>query len=524
MIEKVDLLLVDDEPRNLDALEAILNDPGYRLLRAEDANTALRLLVEHQVAAIMLDVKMPGTDGFELAQMIKATRRYRQIPILFLTAYRLEDDDVLTGYGKGAADYLTKPLNPSIVRQKVSVFAELFRKTQALAELNEKLEERVKERTAELERSEALLREADRKKDEFLGVLAHELRNPLTPICFGLDLLPRYSGDLSPRAKKMFDTMNRQLDHMVRLVDDLLDVSRITRGAVELRRERVDLVPMIQNAVEMARPALEARDHTLTVNAERGVFTVGDPTRIAQIIGNLLNNAAKFTNQGGRIAVELDTYGDQAIVRVVDSGEGIATEDLERVFGMFTRIRLPNVPVEPGLGIGLALGRHLAEMHGGTLTATSAGPGRGSTFTLTLPLDDAPEKRAPARAAPAASTQRLEIVLIEDNEDNAMAISEWLEDLGHHVSVARSGREGLDLVAQKQPRLVLCDIGMSEMDGLEVCRRVRAMTLARQPLMIAMTGWGRESDRQQTTQAGFDDHLVKPVGVDALTRVLQGLA
>src|SRR5258708_28195854 len=214
----IDILLVDDESRNLDALEAILEDPGYRLLRAEDADRALRLLLESDIAAIVLDIKMPGVSGFELAKMIKNTKRFRETPIVFLTAYLIEDQDVIAGYGAGAVDYLTKPVNPTIFRHKIAVFAELFRKTRALAELNQTLEARVRERTAELSRSEAALRAADRQKDEFLATLAHELRNPLAPLRMGLDLLMRTASD---KSSKTLTVMNRQLDHMVRLIDDL---------------------------------------------------------------------------------------------------------------------------------------------------------------------------------------------------------------------------------------------------------------------------------------------------------------
>src|SRR5689334_12384527 len=234
-MEVINILLVDDEQRNLDALEAILDEPGYRLLRADDADKALRRLLDHDVAAIVLDIKMPGVSGFELAQLIKGTKKFRQIPIVFLTAYLVEDQDVVAGYGAGAVDYLTKPVKPQILRHKIAVFADLFRKTRALAELNATLEARVQERTADLERSEAALRAAGQQKDAFLAMLAHELRNPLAPLRTGLDLLLQL-GAPTPVAARAMAAMNRQLDHMVRLIDDLLDVSRISRGMLELKK------------------------------------------------------------------------------------------------------------------------------------------------------------------------------------------------------------------------------------------------------------------------------------------------
>src|ERR1700722_17159033 len=334
--ESVAILRGYDEPRNLDALEAILEDPSYRLLSAGDADHALKLLLDHEVAAIVLDIKMPGMSGFELAEVIKGTKRFRQVPILFMTAYMIDDHDVLVGYGAGAVDYLTKPINPQILRHKVAVFAELFRKTRALAELNETLEERVKERTADLERSEAALRAADQQKDEFLAILAHELRNPLAPLSMGVDILLKHTqANAAPLVGTTLARMKRQVDHMVRLIDDLLDVSRITRGSLELKRGRTDLVTVAQMAADSARPFFERRGHKVSLDARDPVFAHADATRVAQILGNLLHNAAKFTPDGGVIRVELAKEGGDAVIRVVDQGQGIASEELESIFAMF---------------------------------------------------------------------------------------------------------------------------------------------------------------------------------------------
>jgi signal transduction histidine kinase len=523
MTDKIDILLVDDEPRNLDALEAILPDPGYRLLRAQNADAALKLLLDHDVAAIVLDIKMPGTSGFELAKMIKATRRYRQIPILFLTAFLLEDTDVLAGYGAGAVDYLTKPLNPEIVRHKVAVFADLFRKTRALAELNERLEERVNERTAELAKSTAALREADHKKDEFIAVLSHELRNPLAPLRFGLDILAKQLPEANPIVLKTMGTMNRQLDHMVRLIEDLLDVSRVSRGVIELKRERVDLAAVIHGAIEGARPIIERHQHHLSRDVAENVYSYGDATRIAQIVGNLLHNAAKFTPDGGHITVELKQEDGCAVVCVTDSGQGIAPEQIEHAFQMFARVGSGGQQSERGLGIGLALARRLAEMHGGKLTAASDGPQRGSTFTLRLPIVEvAAQTSSNGSGGAPAPGKELNIVVIEDSEDIAETLSAVLETMGHRVSVALSGESGLELIEAQKPQVVLCDLGLPQMDGVEVCRRVRKLSIG-QPIMVALTGWGREDDRRRTMEAGFDDHLVKPIAADKLRQVLDGL-
>jgi signal transduction histidine kinase len=524
MTDAIDILLVDDEPRNLDALEAILAEPAYHLLRAESADLALKLLLEHDVAAIVLDIQMPGMSGFELAQVIKNTKKFRQVPILFLTAYLVEDHDVLAGYGAGGVDYLTKPVNPQILRHKIAVFADLFRKTRALAELNNRLEERVRERTAELEKSEAALRAAAKQKDEFLAILAHELRNPLAPLRTGLDLLLAAQQKGMPASERTLAAMNRQLDHMVRLIDDLLDVSRISRGVLELKKDRVDLADVIRAAIDSTRPFFDRRRQVVACDAAAGVFATADATRVAQILGNLLHNAAKYTPDAGQITIALRRDGDHARIEIVDSGVGIPPDQLERVFDMFARVER-GARTEQGLGVGLALARRLAELHGGTLTATSPGEAHGSTFVLILPA--LPAAPAAATAASAAAlldgADGLKILVIEDNDDIADTLADLLSDLGHRVWVARNGPDGVALVKDALPNVVLCDIGLPGMDGVEVCRSVRGMALSAQPVMVALTGWGRDDDRRRTREAGFDHHLVKPVASDKLTAVLRAI-
>lgn len=522
MSETINILLVDDEQRNLDALEAILDDPSYRLLRADEADEALRLLLHNDIAAIVLDIKMPVVSGFELAKIIKGTKRFRQIPIVFLTAYLLDHQDILMGYGAGAVDYLTKPVNPDILRHKIAIFAELFRKTRALAELNEHLEVRVQERTAELAKSEEALQAASKQKDMFLATLAHELRNPLAPLRTGLDILlkqPEPSSD----AVRTLAAMNRQLNHMVRLIDDLMDVSRISRGTLEMRMEQVELSSVIDRAIETARPLLERRRQSVTLDVEQSVHGVVDATRIAQVVSNLLNNASKHSPSGAAIRVELRRLGELAIVRVMDCGIGIPEDQLDRVFNMFTKIERSLESANDGLGIGLALSRKLAELHAGTLTVESAGEGKGAAFTLSVPIGDlAPVTESVVEKPDHGSGILLRIVLVEDNEDAADLMSSWLQRLGHEVHVARTGPDGLATILEVLPDLVLCDIGLPGMDGVEVCRRV-VDKLPEPPLMVALTGWGMEADRKRTIEAGFHHHLVKPVAMDQLLRVLQSV-
>jgi signal transduction histidine kinase len=522
MSEKLNILLVDDEQRNLEALESILDDPSYRLLRATDADSALKTLLENDVAAIVLDVKMPNVSGFELAKMIKGTKRFRQIPILFLTAYLVEETDIAAGYGAGAVDYLTKPVNPAVLRHKIGVFAELFRKTRALAELNETLERRVLERTTELQQSEAALREANAQKDRFLATLAHELRNPLAPLRTGVALLSRHPQRPADMERPLA-AMNRQIDHMVRLIDDLLDVSRISRGKLELRKERSDLKTVIERAIETSTPMLQRKDQHVKVEGGADVTAHVDPTRISQIVANLINNAAKHSPEHAEIRVRLRRDGERAIVDVIDAGAGIPIEQIERVFEMFTKIERGAQTASEGLGIGLALSRQLAILHGGTLTAISEGEGRGAQFTLNIPLGVVPERAIPAPPTSQTTVSRgVSIVLVEDNIDVAEMMAFWLGSEGHRVTLAMNGVEGVRIVAETKPDVVLCDLGLPDIDGSEVCRRVMA-SASDPPVMVALTGWGADADRKRTSDAGFNHHLVKPVDLDKLRALLAGV-
>ena len=525
MSDAIDILLVDDEPRNLDALEVILTDPTYRLIRASGGDEALRRLLEHDVAAIVLDIQMPGLSGFELAQLIKGSRRFREVPIVFLTAHLIEDQDVLEGYGAGAVDYLTKPVKPEILRHKIAVFADLFRKTRALAELNETLEARVRERTTELEKSESALRAAGRQKDEFLAILAHELRNPLAPLRMGLDLLLRADPPLGA-FQRTLSVMNRQLTHMVRLIDDLLDVARINGGILELQKERTDLVKAIQAAIDTTRPFFERRRQSISFDAESTSYSFADPIRVSQIVGNLLHNASKFTAAGGQVKVTVRYQEGMAFIDVIDEGIGIESERLPRIFDMFLKAERTNEPSGGGLGLGLPLSRRLAELHDGVLTAASAGLGHGSVFTLGIPAEPAEPHLARESSIPAPLVPQspgLSVVVIEDNEDSAELLAVWLKDRGYSVSVAHSGTDGLELIRRVRPPVVLCDIGLPGMDGVEVCRQVRAFRPELDTVMIALTGWGMAEDRRRTQQTGFDHHLVKPVEPATLFALLDGL-
>ena len=396
----INILIVDDEPRNLTALETVLDDPVYRLVRAESADEALLALVAEEFALLILDIRMPGMNGFELAQMIKDRKKTARVPIIFLTAYYNEDQHVLEGYGSGAVDYLHKPVNPAILRSKVAVFAELHHKSreiglanqallaevserqravEQLRELNETLEQRVAERT------EALM-DADRRKDEFLATLAHELRNPLAPIRNGLQVMRLARGN-TEAIEQSHSMMERQLEQMVRLVDDLTDVSRISRGKLELKTERVHLAEVVNSAVETSRPLIDELGHELTVTLpEQPIVIDADMTRLAQVVSNLLNNAAKYSEQGGHIWLTVERQGSNVVVSVRDTGIGIAADQLSRIFDMFSQVDRSLERSQSGLGIGLTLVRQLVELHGGRVEARSEGPGEGSEFVVRLPV------------------------------------------------------------------------------------------------------------------------------------------
>jgi signal transduction histidine kinase len=376
-----------------------------------------------------------------------------------------------------------------------------------------------------LRHSEAALREADRRKDEFLAILAHELRNPLAPIRNALHLLRIASDRIS--TERVHAMLDRQVNHMVRLLDELLEVSRVSRGVIELQRRRLNLAAVVGDAVESSRPAIEQGRHTLQVTLPpQPVCVDGDPLRLAQVLSNLLNNAARYTDPGGHIALTLSSASDEASLAVCDSGIGIAQDQLAGVFAMFGQIDRRDPRSQGGLGIGLALAQHLAQMHGGRVEAASEGPGRGSCFTLRLPL--APEHAGPgvphrADDAPGGLKPR-RVLVIDDNRDAADSTGMLLGTLGVEARVAYDGQAGLATLAAWKPDAVLLDLGMPAMDGFEVARRIRAAPGLQGLAVIALTGWGQQEDRQRTLEAGFDHHLVKPADPQALRAVLDALA
>jgi signal transduction histidine kinase/DNA-binding response OmpR family regulator len=735
---RVDVLTVDDTPANLRSLEVLMADMGANIVTASSGDEALRLLLDRDFALILLDVQMPGMDGYETASLIRMRERTRHIPIIFITAYNRSEVNVTRGYELGAVDYLFKPIVPEIFRTKVTVFLDLHRKTEEVrrqAELLRQAESREHERklaearahyerslleqemererkvseareqraqelvrlvnekeqaqaalresnarlrlladvasrllkgpdgrtllnsvhhqivehlglevclgylfqegqgalqlaahagipegilprlevlkpgqgvagrvatenkrwvldagaaanghapdaapelglaalacypllsqgrvlgtlafgtrtmrafsddelslmqgvcdqvavALERERLIGALREADRRKDEFLAMLAHELRNPLAPVRHALEVfrMRMWQDDIIQRTIASAD---RQVAHMTRLVDDLLDVSRITRGKVELKPVLVALSDVVEGAVQACEPIVSQRRHELSVSmpSETVMLNV-DPTRMTQVVANLLHNAAKYTPSGGRIQLKAERQGDELLLSVRDNGIGLRPEMLHRVFDLFVQVDPGSDRAQGGLGLGLTLVRSLVEMHGGNVSARSEGLAQGSEFTVRLPVPTEPPAALAlpgmlkAAAATAQKLQPLHILLVEDNPDIRETLKDLLELHGHRVQEASDGRSAVDLVLSERPQVALVDIGLPELDGYKVAELVRASAGGANTRLVALTGYGHPEDRKRALEAGFDAHLVKPVSSEDLSQVLKKL-
>ena len=730
------MLAVDDTPANLRSLEVLVADLGANIITAQSGDEALRLLLEREFALILLDVQMPGMDGYETARLIRMRERTRLIPIIFLTAFNRSEVNVSRGYELGAVDYLFKPIVPEVLRTKVAVFLDLHRKTEEVRrqadllrqaesreherqlaearthyersllqqemERERKVAEALEQRAQELarlvkEKEEAQLalheshtrqrlladtagrllrvtekrslfenilqqlcehlglefflayqtledgslrlaahtglspaqvptlerltagqgvagrvlaerqrwvlevgatengafpdaapelgltalacyplltegralgtlafgtrqartfseddlglmqgvcdqvavalererligelREADRRKDEFLAMLAHELRNPLAPVRHALEVvrLRMVQDDLLQRTIASAD---RQVAHMTRLVDDLLDVSRITRGKVELRRTLVPLTELVDGAVQSCEPIIAQRRHALTVDVPGELILLQvDPTRMTQVLANLLHNAAKYTSPGGRISLKAERDGDELRIHVRDNGIGLPPEMLHRVFDLFVQVDPGSDRAQGGLGLGLTLVRSLVEMHGGQVMANSGGLAKGSEFIVKLPVPpELPATRSLVSAVQAAPSPSklppLHILLVEDNPDIRETLRDLLELHGHRVQEAGDGHAAVELVLSQHPQVALVDIGLPGLDGYKVAELVRASEKGSAIRLVALTGYGHPEDRKRALDAGFDAHLVKPISSDELSQVLKKL-
>ncbi|MCA0355394.1 MAG: hybrid sensor histidine kinase/response regulator [Proteobacteria bacterium] len=369
----IHFLLVDDLEENLLALEALLQREGLVCLKARGGEEALELLLTHEVALALLDVQMPGMDGFELAEFMRGSERARHIPIIFVTAGGADGQRRFRGYEAGAVDFIQKPIEPDVLRSKANVFFDLHQQRR-----------QIEAQRDELEAAAQALRRADRHKDSFLAVLAHELRNPVAALSGGLHLLGK---DIDPeRAKDIRGRMDRMLDHLAHLIDDLLDVSRVSQGKISLKKARVELGEVLQSAIEASQHTIEAAKHQFEVElSDAPIWLEADHTRLAQIVANLLNNAAKYTPPGGVVTLRAMAEGGMATITVSDTGVGIPEAMQSRIFEIFAQVEDHLGQSQGGLGIGLALVRQLVALHGGEVTVHSDGEGQGSTFTVRLP-------------------------------------------------------------------------------------------------------------------------------------------
>jgi signal transduction histidine kinase/ActR/RegA family two-component response regulator len=397
------------------------------------------------------------------------------------------------------------------------MLTEIGRRALALQETNSKLEREMQVRQC----AEDALMRADRRKDEFLATLAHELRNPLAPIRTGLDILRIKEGDkvAGARARAI---MERQLKQMVRLVDDLLDVSRINTGKLTINAGPVQLQAVVSNALEIVRPHIDQLGHRLQVDLPQAVTVMGDATRLAQILSNLLNNAAKYTPPGGAIRLSGVVADGQVRIHVADNGIGIASDMLDDIFQMFSQADSSLERANAGLGVGLSLARRLAELHGGAIEAHSAGIGQGSEFILQLPVLPVPVQPEPQAAAPLPQGGPYRILLVDDNVDFVTSIGALLDLEGHQVLIRHDGAAALAAAARFHPQFAFLDIGLPHLNGYDLARALRRLPAYKHTIMIAVTGWGQEKDRQLALDAGFDGHLVKPVAFDDINAVLAG--
>lgn len=501
------ILLADDNADMRDYVSRLLSD-RYDVVAVADGQTAWDAMQERVPDLVLSDVMMPVLDGFELLRRIRTNPRTQEIPVVLLSA-KAGEEARIEGLEASADDYLVKPFSA----RELLATVDAHKKTVNI---------RRQSREAELRLIEQL-REQDQRKDEFLATLAHELRNPLAPIRNGLELI-RLANNDPEVLEKATTIMQRQIEQMVRLVDDLLDVARISRNKLDLRKEQVDLESVVRNAVETSRPVLATAENDLHVELPlEPVWLEADPVRLAQVFSNLLNNAAKYSEPGGSISLVATQSGDELTIRVSDTGIGIEPAKLSQIFGMFVQLDASGQQVQSGLGVGLTLVQRLIEMHGGSIEARSEGEGKGSEFIVRLPALKQ-EARSVSEIEPVLddhrSQTRRRILVVDDNVDSAESMAMMLELSGHDVATAHDGLAAVELAKEFQPHVALLDLGMPKLDGYEAARSIRQQSWGQKMKLVALTGWGQQEDKRRSREAGFDAHLVKPVDFGALEELV----
>jgi signal transduction histidine kinase len=498
------ILVADDSRAQRLCLEKNLTEWGYEVQSVTDGESAWRALQEEDAPPLtLLDWVMPAPDGPELCRKIRAHPRLKSVYVILLTC-RGGAEETVEGLDSGADDYVLKSADLRELRARVRVGARV-----------------VELRQNQLAQAEDLV-ESSRRKDEFLAMLAHELRNPLAAIASGVEVLQGSDPD-EPCFRRATDSIGQQTEHLTRLADDLLNIARIAQGKIDLRREPVELAPLVKQAFEAANPFFRARKQEvgLTLVAEP-LLVNADRARLIQVVGNLLNNASKYTDVGGHIHLSARAEGNEVALRVLDTGIGIAAEMLPRVFDLFAQADCSLDRSQGGLGIGLTLVRALVEMHGGSVQAFSQGLGQGAEFVVRLPLlsGPCPASRRDALSGPSGESHPRRILIADDNDDLVELWSVMLRRLGHDVSVAEDGPSALDLAVTFQPEVVLLDIGLPKLDGYEVARRMRRQVGLADVFLVGVSGYGDEHRRRQALEAGFDETLVKPVRLVHLQSLL----
>ncbi|HTX23374.1 MAG TPA: response regulator [Steroidobacteraceae bacterium] len=557
-MDRARVLIVDDLPEKLLVYRTVLEELDAELIAAHSGTEALKRILHDDFAVILLDVNMPDMDGLETASLVRRYKRSQRTPIIFITAYA---DELQTsrGYELGAVDYIFSPVNPEVLRSKVRVFIELHRAHAELARSHQALELRVAERTRELSESnerlqaeieerrriererEALLRreqllraeaeQLSRLKDEFLATMSHELRTPLNAIFGWITLLRTRRLDAATEERAL-ETIERNSRTQKRLIEDLLDVSRIVTGKVTLELAMVDPRRVIEVSIETMLPAAQAKGIELIarLDAEVGVLR-GDSARLQQIVCNLLSNAIKFTSMGGRVEVALARRDEQAQITVRDTGQGIKPEFLPYVFDRFRQEDGSISRRHGGLGLGLAIVRHLTELHGGTVAASSDGEGHGAIFTIHVPIREGgaaprvPEVPAPVSAGGPRLTG-VHVLVVDDDPGAREVIAGILHSFGARVSLAGSGPAALTLLFERKPHVLVADLGMPEMDGYALIEQVRALdpNLGGRVPAVAVTAYASPQDRLRALHAGYQNHIAKPVEPEELAAVITSLA
>jgi signal transduction histidine kinase len=519
--DRARILIVDDLPEKLLVYGSLLDDLDAEIVLAHSGTEALKQVLREEFAVILLDVNMPDIDGLETAGLIRNHRHGRHTPIIFITSYA-DELQIARGYELGAVDYILSPVIANVLRTKVRVFIELFQTRAALARSNQELESRVAARTAELE---AL----SRLKDEFLATMSHELRTPLNAIFGWVTLLRSKRLDESTQ-QRAIDTIERNAREQKRLIEDLLDVSRIVTGKVSLELVSLDPRKVIEAALDSMQPAALAKGLRLVPHLDTHVGGVrGDFARLQQVVCNLLSNAIKFTPASGEVEILLTRRGSLVEICVVDSGQGIKPEFLPHVFDRFRQEDGSISRRHGGMGVGLAIVRHLVELHAGTVEAYSEGEGSGSRFMISLPAHELARVGASdamgAHSVASSMLAGLRVLVVDDEPGARELLHVLLQQYGAEVAVAESGHAALSLLFEQRPHVLLADLGMPGMDGFALIQQVRSLEpdFGGEIPAVAVTGLTSPQDRLRALQAGYQNHIAKPIEPEELAIVIASL-